>query len=137
MIRQVVVEQNDDESEFDLHYRLQRHGGSLVAVETDAEAVKGAQARSAAKSDSDKAAEHDAEWLAYIADAAGDDGWAARPDVLEHAPVKERQARTILANMVKRGVLRQEKRAGQGKACILCGNPIRKGALPPQTIKYR
>ncbi len=81
LLRSIEIGQNDDESEFDLHYRLVMHDGSLVAKEADANAVAGAKARAASQSKQDKDAESDALWKALIEDVGDADGWASRKEI--------------------------------------------------------
>ena len=110
LMRQIVIGQNDDESEFDLFYRLEMHADSLVAVEADLDAVAGAKARVSQQSRDERTAEADAIWLELIADVADDDGWAGRSDIIGAASSTKSTVERVLSDMIRRQVLEKDKR---------------------------
>ena len=113
LMRRVEVDQNDDDSDFDLHYRLVIHDGSLVAVEADGDAVMAAKARAAAQSEEAKNADNDPVWTSIIAEVAGEDGWSSRADIIEASIAGKPTVERRLKSMYMRYVIEKERRGKQ------------------------
>ena len=109
LLRSVDIGQNDDESEFDLHYRLVMHEGSLVAVEADARAVAGAKERATADTAEKKKHALDEKYFGILERG----GEVTKVELADESGTGERSVHRWLQRAMKEGKVTEGRKAGR------------------------